>query len=50
MLSLQRELQREKKVDYRQNELLEGKQLVADDLAAKDLERSLIAFKKQLFA
>jgi hypothetical protein len=30
--------------------LSEGKQLVANDLAAKDLERSLIAFKKQLFA
>lgn len=49
-LSLQSQEQRQKRVDYRNNELSEGQELVAKDLAAKDLERNLIAFKKQLFA
>lgn len=40
----------QRRVDYRSNELNEGKNLVERDLAAASLERNLIEFKKQLFA
>lgn len=40
----------QRRVDYRSNELNEGKNLVQRDLAAASLERNLIEFKKQLFA
>jgi hypothetical protein len=42
--------QMQRRVDYRSNELNEGKNLVERDLAAASLERNLIEFKKQLFA
>jgi hypothetical protein len=40
----------QRRLAQRNKELQDGRQLVANDLAAKDLERNLIAFKKQLFA
>ncbi len=39
-----------RKTQERFNDLSEGKKLIQNDLEAADLERSLIAFKKQLFA
>jgi hypothetical protein len=39
-----------RKEQERANELKSGKQLVAEDLAAKGVENDLMAFKKQLFA
>ena len=33
----------------RKNDLTEGRTLCQDDLAKKDLERQLVAFKKQMF-
>jgi hypothetical protein len=41
---------KQRKTQERFNELSEGKKLIENDLKAADLERSLIAFKKQLFA
>lgn len=49
-LESQRSAQKARKEEERANALKEGKQLVAEDLAAKGVENDLVAFKKQLFA
>ena len=48
-LDNQAEVQRTMKQTERIEELQEGKRLCDEDLAKKDLERQLIAFKKQMF-
>jgi hypothetical protein len=49
-LDTQAQFYRSAKKSERVQDLTEGRKICDDDLAKKDLERQLVAFKKQLFA